>query len=333
MSNSLNLNKYEPEKLGIIGAYKEFSFLFDGEWKNLIFVFMSVLLNSGSTIITPFLIAYSIDKYISTNKLNDLNLLLLGLVFLYIINAISSFYQTRLVGIISQRVLLKLRSGLFNKIQYFPITFFSDNLAGDIITRINGDTEKINNFLSRSVFQFISSFFTFIGIGIFIFFLNWKMALLIWSTVILILLVNKVLSPLVQKSNNQSLKSNSEMISFLDENVNNFKALVVFNKGEYLKDSFLKLNQDNFRKTTISQTLNAIFNPIYNLFGNIAQILTLIFGIYLLLNRELTTGLLVGFIAYSQKFYEPVRSLGNVWGTFQEAISAWNRIKVIFKIK
>jgi ATP-binding cassette subfamily B protein len=304
-----------------------------GEWSKLITAVIAVLINSATTIATPFLIAYAIDNYISKNDTKGLVWILGGLGAMYLITMIVSYLQTRLVGQVSQRVLFRLRRNLFTHLQELPVGFFQANKSGDIIARINNDTDKLNNFLSGSIFQFVSSFFTFLGIGIFIFYLNWKLSLVVWLGVILVVGVSSLISKLVTEKNKQSLQANGEITSFLDENFNNFKALVAFNKRQYLRDSFETLNQDNFKKASFAQILNGFFNPFYSFAGNLAQVLVLAFGLYLLSNGDISIGLLIGFISYTQKFYEPLRTLGNIWGSLQEAIAAWNRVQALLNVK
>jgi ATP-binding cassette, subfamily B, bacterial len=313
--------------------WESISLLMKGEWSKMSTAVIAVLINSGTNVATPILISIALDSYISKRDLTGLNLILATLLGMYIITMVVSFLQTRLVGQVSQRVLYKLRRNLFGRIQDLPVSFFQQNKAGDIIARINSDTEKLNNFLSGSIFQFVSSFFTFVGIGVFIFFLNWKLALVVWMAVVLVVIVSQIISPVVNLKNKESLTTNGDMLAFLDENLNNFKALAAFNKGEYLKQAFSRINQTNFKQATTAQTLNGFFNPFYSFAGNIAQVLVLAFGLYLLKEGSLTLGLLVGFISYTQKFYEPLRTLGNIWGTMQEAVAAWGRVQALLKLK
>jgi len=298
----------------------------------LIIVVLSVLISATSNILTPVLITKAIDQYIQPRDLTGLNYLLVWLLLIYIITAVVSYLQTRLVGQIAQTVLFDLKHRLFDHIQQMPLDFFQANKSGDIITRINTDTEKLNNFLSSSIFQFISSFFTFIGIGLFIFTLNWKLSLVVWLAVFVVVIISLVTGKFIAVKNQLAALSTSQANSFLEENFNNFKALVVFNKSEYLIKSFESLNKDIYKKNILAQTLNSWFNPIYSFAGNISQIMVLLFGLHLLVNGELTLGLLIGFISYTQKFYEPLRTLGNIWGSMQEAIAAWIRVEKLLNL-
>jgi ATP-binding cassette subfamily B protein len=329
---NFDLNKIQTKETWS-ERWQSISSLVQGEWSKLFSALLAVLINAGTSIATPILISIALDQYITKRDLSGLNNILFILLTMYIVTMIVSFLQTRLVGQVSQRVLYTLRKNLFDHMQDLPVSFFQQNKAGDIIARINSDTDKLNSFLSGSIFQFVSSFFTFVGIGVFIFFLNWQLAFVVWIAVIMVVAVSQSISGIVNRTNKKSLLINGDMTAFLDENLNNFKALAAFNKGEYLKESFGTINQDNFRETTKAQILNGFFTPFYNFAGNIAQVMVLGFGLYLLKEGNLSVGLLVGFISYTQKFYDPLRTLGNVWGTMQEAVAAWGRVQALLKLK
>jgi ATP-binding cassette subfamily B protein len=327
-----NLNQIES-KATVASTLRDASQFLSGEWWKLYTALFAIILNSSATVATPFLISLAIDDYIATANLAGLNTILIILGSMYLVTAIVSYLQTRLVGQVSQRFLFRLRQKLFAHTQELPVAFFQANSAGDIIARVNNDTEKLNNFFSGSIFQFVSSLFTFLGIGIFIFFLNWQLSIVVWTGVIFVLICNTLLGNQVEAKNKESLRSSGDMSGFIDENLVNFKALVAFNKGNYLNATFAEKNQQVYSRSIWAQVLNGFFNPLYSFAGNIAQVAVLAAGLYLLSQGQLTIGLLIGFISYSQRFYEPLRTLGNVWGTMQEALAAWKRIENLLKIK
>ena len=80
---------------------------------------------------------------------------------------IVNYLQMRMMGGIGQRMLFSLRNAVFNKLQELPVDFFNQNKAGDLISRINNDTDKVNQFFSQSLMQFIGSIFTMTGAGIY----------------------------------------------------------------------------------------------------------------------------------------------------------------------
>lgn len=125
------------------------------EKRNLIIAILVMALNSGIAMLTPYLIGYTIDHYIQTKLYKGLITFTGILLGLYLISAVTDYLQTKIMGSIGQRMLYSLRNAVFNKIQRFPVAFFNQNKAGDLISRINNDTDRVNQFFSQSLLQFV----------------------------------------------------------------------------------------------------------------------------------------------------------------------------------
>jgi ATP-binding cassette, subfamily B, bacterial len=332
MPNNYNLKELKTKSSPAQFA-QEINQYLDGAWPKIWLTVGTIILSSIAEVAVPYLIIIAIDQYIAKGNLSGLVNILGGLVAIFIFTSTISYFQTITTSRISQQVLYSLRRDLFDKIQSLPLDFFNQNKSGDIISRINNDTDKLNNFFGQSVFQFVRNFFTFLGIGLFIFWISWKLALIVWLPVVLVVIFNQIITGIVRSANKTNLEASGDLSAFLDENINNFRALVVFNKRQYFRESFQIVNEKSYKNKIKSQVLNGIFQPIYAFSGNFAQLLVLGLGIYLISKGEITAGILVGFLSYTQKFYQPLQILGSVWGTLQEALAAWDRIQTLLKLK
>ncbi len=279
------------------------------------------------------LLLWQLYQYILKYYQKGLLSIIVLLIILYFITTIASYLQTRLMGQLSQRTLFKLRQNLFAKIQSLPIAFFNQNKTGDLISRLNNDTDKLNQFLSESLIRFVSIFFSLIGIAVFVFVINFKMALILLLSTTIIFLANYFMSNWVEKLNKESLTTTGLFSAQINESMTNYKAIVAFNKQLYLKNKLSELNEKNYQDAIKAQIASGLFKPIYDFADNIAQVIVLLFGIYLISRNELTIGLLIGFVGYTQKFYEPLRIMGTIWGSLQSAVAAWIRIREIFLLQ
>src|SRR6201999_967456 len=116
------------------------------------------------------------------------------LLAMYLVALLSSYLQTILMGGVGQRMLFTLRNSIFNKLQLLPVGFFNQNKAGDLISRINNDTDKINQFFSQSLMQFIGTIATMTGAGIFLLAINIKLGLATLAPGVVIFLFTKASS-------------------------------------------------------------------------------------------------------------------------------------------
>lgn len=333
---SYELNKENENKGGVVSAWvsiKEFSKFLDGDKYKVIYAFILIIINSAANVITPFIIAYALDNYVFKGDISGLGNILFWLSAMYIITIGVGYGQGMLVGYISQRTLFRLRQALFEKLQDLPIAFFNQNKAGDLISRINNDTDKLNQFLSESIARFVGSFFSILGIAVFVLYINFKLGLVMLSSVLLLVIITKFLSPWIERQNKKNLVAVGQMSASLQENINNFRVIVAYNKREYFRTHLEDMNKNTFDTAFISGTANRVFEPIYDFAGSTALIFVLSYGLYLISGGSLTVGLLVAYISYTQKFYDPLRLLATIFGSIQVSVAAWSRIREIFSLE
>lgn len=328
----INSDTKDSGKKNSLKLIKRFSVYLTGEKLRLGLSVLSIIINSAANIATPLVLGYTIDNYISHKDLVGITQFSLILALLYIVIAITSFLQTKTMGTIGQNVLYKLRNSVFTKIQSLPLAFFNQNKIGDLISRINNDTDKLNQFFSQSLNQFIGNIFVIIGIGIFIFFINPQLALITIASAVLLLIITYLISPWIQKKNRISLQSLGNLSAEIQESLNNFKVIVSFDRRDYFRDNFNKVNNKNFSASVRSGIANNITAPLFDLSGNIASLLVLSFGITMILEGRLTIGILVSFLSYTDKFYSPLRQMAAIWSNAQASLAAWNRVLEILNL-
>jgi len=303
------------------------------EKRNLIIAFIVMALNSSIAMLTPYLIGYTIDHYIQTKLYRGLLTFTGILLGLFIISSVTDYLQTKIMGSIGQRMLYSLRNAVFNKIQSLPVAFFNQNKAGDLISRINNDTDRVNQFFSQSLLQFVDSVFTMLGAAIFLLAIHVELGAAALLPAVFILLFVKIISPLVKKKNAASLKSTGGLSAEIQESLGNFKTIIAFNRRDYFRNKFNTANSINYKAAVGAGLVNTVFIPVFTFFSNIAQLIVLAFGIYLISIGNFSIGLLISFIAYVTYFYQPLRQLATLWASFQTAMAAWDRISIILNLE
>ncbi|MDM8175500.1 ABC transporter ATP-binding protein [Olivibacter sp. 47] len=316
-----------------MAAFKGIFGLVMHERGKLILAFLAMLMNSFLNLLSPFFIGYTIDHYVVTKQYPGVLLFSGILLIMYLILLLTSYLQTKLMGGVGQRLLFTLRNAVFNKLLQLPIAFFNQNKAGDLISRINNDTDKLNQFFSQALTQFISSMVIMFGAGVFLLIINIQLGLAALAPALFILIFTKVVSPWVKKRNAESLRAAGDMSAEIQESLGNFKVIIAFNRRDYYKKRFQEVNQQNYRTAFRAGLANNIFLPIYSFFSSIAQLIVLTYGIYLISVNELTIGLLVSYLAYVVNFYNPLRQLASLWSSFQVAMAGWDRIARILSLE
>lgn len=294
---------------------------------------VAIVCTTVTNLVSPIFIARAVDTSIRLRDFAGVlswSLLLLGT---YIIGLIASYVQTITMGGIGRRVLFKLRNSIFNTLQELPVAFFNQNKAGDLISRINSDTDKLNQFFAQSLMQFIGNFFLIIGSGIFLVALHPYLGLAALVPALVVLIITHVISPWVKRASFTSLQTIGGMSSEIQESINNFRVIVAFNRLDYFRTTFATVNENNFRASISAGVANTLFTPLYGFAYNLGQLTVLAYGIILISHGQFTVGLLIGFLLYVNNFYNPLRQLASVWSSMQLALAGFDRISEILALE
>jgi ATP-binding cassette, subfamily B, bacterial len=334
MNYNLNqVSERTEQKTSNFVSLRKLMTLISEERGNLVKAFAAIFVNAGLSLLGPYLIGYTIDTYIQTGQYHGVLVFASILLALYIIAFIVNYFQMRMMGSIGQRMLFSLRNVVFNKLQELPVDFFNQNKAGDLISRINNDTDKVNQFFSQSLMQFIGSIFTMTGAGIILLCINLPLGLAALSPALIVWIFTKIVSPWVKLRNAASAKSTGSLSAEIQESLANFKVIIAFNRRDYFRKRFEEVNEQNYTKSIKAGIANNVFMPVYTIAANIGQLIVLAMGIYLIGKGRFSVGLLISFISYITNFYNPLRQLASLWATFQVAMAGWDRISKLLSLE
>jgi ATP-binding cassette subfamily B protein len=302
------------------------------KWRFLAAV-AAIVLSSLATLTAPVVIVRIIDSDIRLKNTHGLVLGSLLVFAIYVTGAVASYVQVLTMGGVGRRVLFHLRNALFLKLQDLPVAFFNENKAGDLISRLNNDTDKLNQFVSQALMQFVGSVFLITGAAVFLVSLNVKLGLAALMPAVGVLAVTRLTSSWIKRKNLGSLQALGGMSSEVQESLNNFKVIVAFNRVDYFRWKFNSSNEKNFAASISAGYANNIFMPLYGLASQLAQLIVVAYGIYLIEAGQTTVGLLIGFLLYVNNLYGPMRQLAAVWSSFQLAMAGLERISEVLALE
>jgi len=333
MNYRLSGSKDTRQKVELAQALKKLSPLLNGERRSIVIAFFAVLVWSVAALLDPIIIGRAVDLYIKNNDFHGVLISAALLLGVYAVTLAASYIQTIALGGVGRRVLFNLRNALFAKLQELPVAFFNQNKSGDLISRINNDTDKLNQFIGQALMQFMRSFFIVVGAGIFLLSINFRLGAAALIPAVVVLVVTSLLSPWVERANLKSLQALGGMSSEIQESLANFKVVAAFNRFDYFRDKFNGVNLENFFASIKAGIASNIFTPIYGTASTMAQLIVLGYGIYLITVGNFTVGLLIGYLLYVNSFYGPLRQLATVWPSMQLAFAAIDRISEVLALR
>jgi ATP-binding cassette, subfamily B, bacterial len=319
----------KPQPATLAAVFRRLAPLLKDERRVVTLAFVAMLVTSASSLLGPIIIGHTVDTYIQNNNFGGVLTFAGILLAVYLVGLVASYYQTLAMGTVGRTVLFNLRNTLFTKLQELPLAFFNQNKAGDLISRINNDTDKLNLFFAQSLVQLAGNLFMMAGASILLLSLNIRLGLAALAPAIGVLIFTRAVSGWVKSKNLKSLQSLGGMSAEIQESLSNFKVIVAFNRLDYFRQKFEEANKRNFEASIAGGIANGIFMPIYGLALNLAQLLVLSYGIYLITTGVLTVGGLIGFLLYVNSFYMPLRQVAMLWSWFQLALAAFERISEV----
>lgn len=314
-------------------AWRALKPLLGNERSHIIAAVACVIVSTIASLLGPVITARIIDTAI---KHSDYGLLLRyagGLALVYLVGLAAQYAQTLRMGTVGRNLLFKLRARLFERLSRLPVAFFAQNRAGDLISRVNSDTDKINQFFSQALMQMFGSLFRVIGAGVFLLALNWELGLIALTPALVMLVITLILSPWVKAANRRSLESLGALSGDISESLSNFQVIVAFNRVDYFRETFEAANQRNYRASVKSDVASGLFAPLYTLAGSAGSILVLGLGVWLIVHAQLSVGLLVGYLLYVSAFYDPLRQLATVWSSLQTMMAAMERVSEVLRLE
>src|SRR5262245_53171283 len=236
----------KPQQATFGSVYRRLSPLLADERRTVTLAFVAMLVTSGSSLLAPVVIGRVVDTAIANKDFRSVLTYAGFLLFMFLCGLLASYFQTLAMGTVGRNVLFKMRNDLFTKLQELPLAFFNQNKAGDLISRINNDTDKLNQFFSQSLVQLAGNLFMMAGAATLLLTLNIRLGAAALAPAVGVLVFTRLVSGWVKKKNLKSLQSLGGMSAEIQESLSNFKVIVAFNRLDYFRKKFNDANEQNF---------------------------------------------------------------------------------------
>lgn len=303
------------------------------ERRRVTVAFAATMVSAGATLLAPVVIARAIDTFMTAGDFRGVLRSALVLLGAYVVGLVAAYVQTRQMGTVGRQVLFNLRNALFLKLQELPVDFFNQNKAGDLISRINNDTDKLNQFFSQALVQLAANLIMMAGAAVLLLSLNVRLGASALLPAVGVLLLTRGAGGWIRRRNRASLQALGDLSGEVQESVSNFRVILAFDRVDYFREQFGAANDRNYAAAVRAGLANTLFVPIYGLALNLAQVVVLAYGFYLIANGALTIGLLIGFLIYVNNFYMPLRQLAVIWSSFQMAMASLDRISEVLALR
>lgn len=303
---------------------------------------VAVSLKSLSDVTGPYLVKVAIDRYLTGQPGPATNWLTLRLpvdpyqgitrlAAIYMGALLSAylfeFIQTYLMQWTGQKIMFDLRRDIFRHMQRMHIGFFDSHAVGRLVTRLTSDVDAINDMFTAGVLAIVDDFFNLAIMSGVMLAINWRLALLAFAVLPLILIVTRLFRDHVRESYRRVRAAIARINSFTQEHITGMSVVQLSNREQRAFDDFEAVNRQHmiaFKDTILAY---ALYYPAVEILSAVAIALVVWRGGFSVISHgTVTIGVLAMFIQYSQRFWRPIQDLSDKYNILQAAMAACERI-------
>ncbi|MEM3429237.1 MAG: ABC transporter transmembrane domain-containing protein, partial [Thermoplasmatales archaeon] len=286
---------------------------------------ISVVVTAVTGVLYPLALGYAVNEILRRN----VDLLILYSVlffFLYLMQFVSSRFQTVTSTMVAQKFIKGMRDNAFSKLQRVPIDFFSKVRTGYLISRIENDSESIADFLTYQLPQVISGITTIaISAGI-MFYLNARLAAFSLAVLPILGIFTLSLQGKVRMNYLRTRRTIASITGNLAETIAAMRTVKAFNAENQAAERFDRLNYDNFEANMNASRLSSLYSAVIRVIEAAGIMIVIYEGSLSLQSGAISLGILVAFITYIQQFFNPIIQLSQLYNTYQNSLVGASRI-------
>ena len=274
----------------------------------------------------PYLTKVVIDDHIKAGDLKGLDVIAAVYLLVLVFSFIFQFCQTYLMQVIGQKVMFDLRSKVFAHLHKMSFSYFDRNPIGRMITRVVNDVEVLNEMLTSGLILVFSDLFTLFGIFCVMFYLDWRLTLVVCIVFPFLATATRIYRVRARDALRRNRIHVSELNSYLEENISGIDTVQCFNRETKNYKKFSSINGERLKEDLRTVKYNAFYMPSIDFFSSLAIAMVFWYGGGRFVQDEIQLGILVAFIQYLQKFFEPIRDLAEKFNIIQTAMASSERI-------
>lgn len=296
------------------------------KWQFLLALFLMVA-SSSAAVFGPYFVKFALDEGLAAKSMSALRQAVLLYLLTALIQWVTIYFRVNLMARAGQSIIYDLRARLFEHLQNLSLNFFSHYSVGRVITRIINDVGVLREFITWAIIAVVRDFVTLIGIIIAMFSMNARLSLLTLLVIPLMVLATIAFRKKARESYREVRTAISWVNSVLAENINGIRVVQAFSRQETNFDFFRnEVNDHNLRTNIFASRVAAVFFPVIDFLGILAMAIVIWFGGTAAQIEQITPGILVAFVLYIDRFFNPIRDLSRRYDSFQSTMAGGERI-------
>lgn len=314
-----------------IDVAKRFLEILKPHKRSFIIAVVAVLISATCAVMIPALIGRAVTAAVNRDGhlLDQILIAFAGLIAVY---ASAFFMEQWLSARLAQRVIFDVRRKMFDHFQDVSLSFMDKTHVGRIMSRLQGDVNALQEFLESSTGA-VGDLAMLIGITAVLISMDWQLGLLTLTVLPLLIIVRAIWLPFSKKSFRDARDASSTANSALAENINGVRTVQESRREAVNFELYKEMAHDNFVAQARASWMSQIMVPTVDVLTGLAMAIVIVVGGNAVMGGRLEVGVMVAFIFYVQRFFDPVRMLSMQYTIMQRAMAAGHRIFEVLDVK
>ena len=289
---------------------------------SIVFITISSLLGVAG----PYLIGRAVDDGIRVQNIEQLRFWTVLFIIASILEWITNRYRIQIMAYVGTGVVADLRSALFRPLHRLSLNFHNNYSVGRMMSRLLGDITVLRDFITWSITGLFRSMFGLVGIIVAMLAMNWRLALVSFVVLPIMAIITNYWRVYIRVAYRAARARSSIISGYFNESISGIRVTKSFTREDENFEYFKFLNRSYREANVRAARLTALFFPSVDFVGSLSAALVVVYGGSLVLDERLSAGILIAFVLYVQRFFQPIRELAMRYNTFQASMASCERI-------
>ena len=284
-----------------------------------------MLLRTLATLAAPYLVGMATDRIVG-GKLGESGIIIIFYLLASLLTWGGQYLENVYLAYAGQSIIYRMRTQMFDHLQRLSLSFFDSHQVGKLMSRVQNDVSQIQELVTQGILTMLTSVLTLLGIAIIMITLNPRLALITLTVIPFMVIMTIVWQKYARKAFIRVRRAIATVNSQLQEDMSGVRVIQSLSREGENMEQFDQVNRAHLDANVTAVKLEALMMPMVNFFTGVAFAIVIIFGGYQVLDGVMSIGVLMAFLLYVQRFFEPVLELSMQYTELQRAMASGARI-------
>ncbi len=296
--------------------------------KLAVFGITSSILVTAAALTPPYLSRILVDNVLLDRNLPLLWTVISVLFFVFLIRSLFQGFREHILQMLGNRIIFDIRTETFSKLKYLPVRYYDSHSTGQILARVNNDTERIRQFIIQATQEVLVQMLTLIGIGVIVFMMDWQLALFAVLPIPMVVLGTKIFKKKIRPIYHRVWKRNAELSTIMTDTIPGIRVIKAFTGENREINRFTEQGEDLYREQVRAGKMASIFTAAVTFVMPLGTLIIWGLGGYWVITQpeRLTLGTLVALIGYLGMLYGPVQFMARLGNMTEQATTSAERV-------